>query len=38
MCLHDNEMWRDCDRHFEACFATECEDCDKITYRDCEVG
>lgn len=37
-CCKADESWRDCDVHKEECFATYCEACNSITYRDCVEG
>ena len=38
-CIHeeDRQFWKDCEIHAPTeCFKTVCEDCDTVTYRDCE--
>ena len=37
-CCNEYDLWVDCDRegHEEGCFATHCEKCGTINYRDCE--
>ena len=37
-CCNEYDLWADCDRegHSEGCFATYCDKCGTINYRDCE--
>lgn len=36
-CCNASDHWLDCDIHPEQeCFATRCEICLRVTYRDCE--
>lgn len=36
-CCNAPETWLDCDQHpNDECYATRCDECWNITYRDCE--
>ena len=37
-CCNEYDLWAGCDRegHSEGCFATYCDNCGTINYRDCE--
>lgn len=35
-CCKAEESWKDCPIHDEGCFATYCESCNQITYKDCQ--
>ena len=39
-CCNEYDLWADCDKegHSEGCFATYCDNCGTINYRDCEVS
>ena len=37
-CCNEYDLWADCDKegHSEGCYATYCDSCGTINYRDCE--